>query len=147
MCFNIVYFIIEVIFFCYAFNEKKSENSFRNHYYKIFILQLLSKLFKIDLTNPIPPPPSVKFDWNKFNLNNSNLSFPDMNNPSDIDSAAKLIHLQNIINAQKHASFHKFKNKNTFVLPLPTNIGNLCKQRNILHRFFQSSRDPSLKRL
>lgn len=101
--------------------------------------------FKIDLLNPISPPPSVAINWSKFTayLNDHPLDFPNANNTDDIDTAVEILNTH-IVKAQEHATRPKFKNNYSFVPP--PYILNLIKRRNQLRREYQTIRDPNLKR-
>lgn len=81
----------------------------------IFDRPLLS--LKIDCNKPVSAPYSAAFDWNTFSkyMSNSNFYFHEINNTSDIDSCTISLR-KSVNNSQKHAAFHKFKNKTTFAL-------------------------------
>lgn len=86
----------------------------------------------------------IENDKNKFSnyFSNSNLSFPDINNPFYINYA--VFHEQNFTtNTQYQTLFHKFEIISIFVFSI--DIRNLFKLHNILRRLFQSSHDHIFK--
>lgn len=107
---------------------------------------ILLEIYGTPIT-PLPPSPSRIINWNKYvdtlTLSPINVN-PPVNNIPQIDSAIDLF--TNTINTAILNSSHiplKRKNPNT----LPDEIINEIRQKNRLRRVWQSTRDPTTKRL
>lgn len=113
--------------------------------HNIFNSDHLPVSFKIDIINPISPPPSHAINWKEFytHLENNNFTLPNINSPASLEDAIESLE-NSILDAQTQATFHYFKNDNQHLL-LPPHIHQLIKYRNNLRRRFQITRDPSIK--
>ena len=102
--------------------------------------------FKIDIINPISPPPSVAINWKTFydKLNNNNFTLHDINDTNDLERATAELE-ESIIDAQSEATAPSFKNNKPNYLILPNHINILIRQRNRTRRDFQRTRDPLLR--